>query len=120
MSDRKRQRRQVKLPATPEEVARASFAAVPPPDPSKAAAQRIQGLVVDAAILALLSVLVPTVGYLVRRIHRLEERINDAHVDLLKAIGTHGERIATLEGAAGVTRAADTADAPVATAPATT
>ena len=80
----------------------------------------IQGLVVDAAILALLSVLVPTVGYLVRRIHRLEERINDVHVDLLKAIGTHGERIATLEGAAGVTRAADTADAPVATAPATT
>lgn len=31
----KRQRRQVKLPATPEEVARAMFAAVPPPDPSR-------------------------------------------------------------------------------------
>ena len=35
MEKQKRQRRQIKLPATPEEAARAMFAAVPPPDPTK-------------------------------------------------------------------------------------
>ena len=36
MSERKRrQKREVKLPATPHDVARAIFAAVPPPDPAK-------------------------------------------------------------------------------------
>ena len=73
----------------------------------------------DAAILTLVSVILPTIGYLVQRVHRLDERLNDRINDVLKAIATQGERIATLEGTVGITRVADTADAPVATAPAT-
>ncbi|MCY3561076.1 MAG: hypothetical protein OXH20_07920 [bacterium] len=61
----------------------------------------------EAAILALLSVLVSAVGYLAHRSHKLDDRLGKLHVEM-------ASRVSRIEGRLGIHEPAaesDTADA---------